>query len=148
MRPMLLVTLYCTHTHASMAAAPATVAPSSASSGALAVVPSATALDYALASGATLVGGPRDASCGGQNIRSGRPGGTSQIRLTHPLFAPGMLIDSLSLNFRYTAGYTPSHGHAANASVVTILLTDANGSTLSKIFTSVSYTHLTLPTKA
>ena len=58
MHPVLLVTLYCAHMHASTASAAAIVAPSSAFSGAVAVVPSAKALDYAVASGARWLEDP------------------------------------------------------------------------------------------
>ena len=45
--------------------------------------------------------GPKDDACGGNNIRSGGPGGLGLVTLAHPLLAPGYNIDQLSLQFRY-----------------------------------------------
>lgn len=115
------------------AASDSAIAPSKTAN---ATVPTTSLVDYAFASGAASVSGPRDAACSGTNIRSGNPGVTSQIQLTHPLLAPGFTIDTLSLQFRYSAGYTPAPGRSANASTVSVLLVSTSGETLATVYKS------------
>lgn len=121
-----------------LATGPVAIAPSPSKSAAIATIPSTSSIDYSVASGAAKIGGPKDQYCSGQNVRTGNPGETSQIRLSHPLLAPGYKITSISLHFRYAAGYTPATGKTANASTVSLLLTDATGKTLADVFTSQS----------
>ena len=75
-----------------------------------ATVPSASIADLAFSGGSGAAGGPKDAACSGGNIRTGNPGVVSRIQLDHPLLAPGYTVTSLSLAFRYAAGYTPPPG--------------------------------------
>lgn len=113
------------------------VAPSISGSGAdVAIIPSDKPLDFEVASGAAQIGGPSDKLCSGQNLRTGNPGQTSQIRLAHPLLAPGYKISSISLHFRYVAGYTPGANKTAIAPTVSVLLTDATGKMLANVSTS------------
>ena len=90
--------------------------------------------DFEYSGGAAGATGPKDARCSGGNIRTGNPGSTSRVSLNHPLLAPGYTVDSLSLSFRYAAGYTGAP--TKKAPVVSVLLTDSSGATLAKIFTS------------
>ena len=101
-----------------------------------ATVPSTAFADYTFASGASAAGGPKDSACSGSNIRSGNPGHTSRVQLSHPLLAPGYEVSSVALSFRYAAGYTPPAGKNVSAPTVSLLLTSYNGSTLAKLFTS------------
>ena len=63
------------------------------------------------------MGGPKDAKCSGGNIRSGNPGGHALLTIGSGLLAPGHVIDTVSLSFRYAAGYAPAKGATKAASV-------------------------------
>ena len=101
-----------------------------------ATIPTDSIADFAFTGGASGAGGPKDPSCSGGNIRTGDPGGVARVELDHPMLAPGYTIDSIALRFRYVAGYTPPAGKQANASTVSVLLTDASGKVLSTIYCS------------
>ena len=101
-----------------------------------AVVPSDTPADLGFAGGASAAGGPKDAACSGGNVRSGNPGHTTRVQLDHPLLAPGYEIASVSLAFRYAAGYTPPAGKQVQDPIVTATLTNSSGGTLVSLFTS------------
>merc|ERR1711959_459263 len=71
-----------------------------------AIVPSSTAADLLTQGSASITGGPQDAGTSGHaNIRSGNPGQTSRVFLRSGLIAPGHVIDTVTLSFRYVAGY-------------------------------------------
>jgi len=101
-----------------------------------ATVPSSSMADFATSGGAGGSGGPRDALCSGENVRSGDPGGVGRITLDHPLLAPGFVVDAVSLSFRYVAGYTPAPGENKTAPTVKVLLSGSDGATLAILFDS------------
>ena len=103
---------------------------------AIGIVPSSSADDFTFSDGAGGSGGPKDKLCDGANIRTGNPGSVSRVTLDHPLLAPGYEISSLSMHFRYSAGYTPSPGHPVLAPNVSVVLTDAVGKTLAHAYSS------------
>ena len=100
------------------------------------VIPSSSSADFSLNDGASFAWGPKDTLCSGDNIRTGNPGGTSRISFAHPLLAPGYLIDSISLQFRYAAGYTPAPGHTVDEPTVNVLLADSHGTALATVYAS------------
>ena len=109
--------------------------------GAKLTVPSDSPGDYGMAGGAGITGGRgSDASTSGaSDIRTGGPGSTSQIRIgTGVIGCQGaMAITSLSMSFRYLAGYTPAPGQTKKASVVTVqLLEMKSGKLLQSVWTS------------
>jgi hypothetical protein len=113
------------------------------------IVPSASAGDFDATGGATTGGGRKDKETSGANIRSGGPGQTSLIRIGTGLLAKGHSISTLSMSFRYVAGYTPAPGQIKKPAVVKVVLLDMKSSAVLKtVFTSVplgnySYDHFT-----
>ena len=89
-------------------------------------VPSSAAADLDLQGAAMISAGPRDTSCSGTNVRSGSPGGTGIILIGHGLLAAGHLIDSVSLSFRYAAGYSPAANETKQAATVAVQLRAAS----------------------
>ena len=84
------------------------------------VVPSSSAADVDALDGASIGASRADAKTSGvANIRTGVPGQVSTIMIGYGLLAHGYSIDSVSLSFRYTAGYT---GSGSPATVVLQLL--------------------------
>ena len=110
-----------------------------------AAVPSSSAGDFDALDGASVGRGPADAkSSGAANLRTGGPGQVSTILIGTGLVGSGHTIDSLSMSFRYSAGYT-GPGKPATVSVV---LLDSNFQMLKTIYTSkplgnYSYDHFT-----
>ena len=80
---------------------------------------------------------------------TGGPGQTSLIHIGSGLLAPGHSIATLSMSFRYVAGYTPAAGQSKKAPVVKVVLLDMESSAVLKtVFTSqplgaYSYDHFT-----
>ena len=100
-------------------------------------VPSTAKMDFTFAGGAGFAPLAReDAMCSGTNMRSGNPGGIGYISSKHALVGSGHKIDRITMAFRYIAGYTPAKGAHKNASVVTVLLTDAKGAVLKTLMTT------------
>jgi len=84
-----------------------------------ATIPSSSPADYKLSGGAAIGRGPADkATTGEANIRTGGPGGKALILLGVPLTGMGHKVDSISLTFRYAAGYTPAQGEKKHAPTV------------------------------
>lgn len=91
-----------------------------------AVMPSTKAADLQTSGAASVGTGPRDSATSGlSNIRSGDPGQTTRVTFASALKAPGHLLDSVSMSFRYLAGYTPPEGAERKASSVDVLLVNA-----------------------
>ena len=89
------------------------------------VVPSSSLGDFGASGGASLGSGRGDdASSGAGNIRTGGPGGVGLIRVGSGIVGSGHTIDSISLHFRYAAGYTPGPGGTAEAPTVSVQLLD------------------------
>ena len=99
-----------------------------------AVLPSTSPADLLYTDGASSARGPTDSRCTGRNVRSGDPGQVGRIVFAHPLFAPGYVIDKLSLTFRYAAGYTPPAGRNVTSPTLRILLSDTNNRDLATVF--------------
>ena len=90
-------------------------------------LPSNAPGDFGLFAGASITpGGNRkdNATSGTSSIRSGERGTTSTVTIGTGLRAPGHLIDSVQMSFRYLAGYTPPPGKTAAAATVQIVLID------------------------
>ena len=101
------------------------------------IVPSASAGDFDETGGASTSAGPKDKETSGANIRTGGPGQTSLIRIGTGLLAKGHAISTLSMTFRYVAGYTPASGQTKKAAVVKVVLLDmASSAVLKTVFTS------------
>ena len=113
------------------------------------IVPSSSAGDFDTTGGATTSGGPKDKETSGANIRTGGPGQTSLIRIGTGLLAKGHSISTLSMSFRYVAGYTPAPSQNKKPAVVKVVLLDmASSAVLKTVFTSTplgnySYDHFT-----
>jgi len=87
-----------------------------------ATMPSTKSQNLQTSGAASVSGGPRDgATSGGGNIRSGDPGETTRVTFAYGLQAPGHMLDSVSMSFRYLAGYSSGQ----TASTVDVLLVDA-----------------------
>jgi len=74
-----------------------------------------------------LTTGPRDdLTTGAANLRSGGPGGVGVIRVGSPagIVGHGHRIDSISMSFRYLAGYTVADPSLVRASTVRLLVLD------------------------
>jgi hypothetical protein len=101
------------------------------------VVPSKSASEFTYAGGASIAPLARtDKLCTSSNLRTGNPGGVGVITSTHAIDAAGHTLSSLSMSFRYIAGYTPPAGQTKNASTVTVLLTDEQGKEIKVLYTS------------
>jgi hypothetical protein len=88
-------------------------------------VPSSSPGDFALFGGAGITGGRADAkTSGASNIRTGGPGGTGLVEIGTGIVSNdgALVIDSLKMEFRYTAGYTGGK----KASVVSCQLLNMN----------------------
>jgi len=100
-------------------------------------IPSNGAGDFSLADGASITSGAGhidSRTSGAASIRTGGPGQTSLIQIGTGLLAPGHAIDSVSLSFRYLAGYTIPN---KQASVVEIVLVTRDTATVrATLFTS------------
>ena len=113
------------------------------------VVPSASAGDFDGTGGATTSAGPKDKETSGANIRTGDPGQTSLIRIGTGLLGEGHSISTLSMTFRYIAGYSPAPGQTKEPAVVKVVLLDmASSAVLKTVFASAplgnySYDHFT-----
>ena len=83
-----------------------------------------------------MSGGPADARCSGNNIRSGNPGGVGVIMSRYGLDFKGHTLDSVGLGFRYAAGYTPPAGQTKIASNLTVQLRDSAGAVLKTLLQS------------
>ncbi len=95
--------------------------------GAVLTVPSDSPGDFGTKGGAAITGGRADAaSSGAADIRTGGPGSTSVVQIgTGVLGVPGaMAITTLSMEFRYLAGYTPGPGQRKKGAVVTVQFLD------------------------
>jgi alpha-galactosidase len=125
------------------------VAPPQAYAAGGVTVPSSSAGDFDMTGGAAASGGRPDKETSGANIRTGGPGGTGLIRIGTGLLAKGHSISTLSMSFRYVAGYTPAPGQTKKAPVVKVVLLDmASSAVLKTVFTSeplgnYSYDHFT-----
>lgn len=87
------------------------------------VIPSASEADFVLSNGADIRGDHKDAATSGNSaIRSGGPGKTSLVEIGSGLIGYGHRLKAVSLQFRYTAGYTPAAGQVKKASTVSVLL--------------------------
>ena len=112
-------------------------------------VPTSSAGDFDAMNGASTSAGPKDKETSGANLRTGGPGQTSLIHIGSGLLAPGHSIATLSMSFRYVAGYTPAAGQSKKAPVVKVVLLDMESSAVLKtVFTSqplgaYSYDHFT-----
>jgi len=113
-------------------------------------VPSSAGSDFDTEDGAGI-GSARgdDQSSGAANIRTGGPGGTGLVRIGTGLVGAGHAIAGLSMQFRYSAGYTPGAGEQKAAPVVKVQILDmATSAVLATVFTSpplgkYSYDHFT-----
>merc|ERR1712085_17362 len=77
--------------------------------------------------GGTWLPGPRDnLTTGSTSLRSGHPGGVSVIKVGSPagIVGNGHRIDSISMSFRYIAGYTPKDPSLLRAPTVRLLVLD------------------------
>ena len=86
---------------------------------------SSAAGDFELFGGASITAAnyrKDNETSGTSSLRTGGPGQTSLIVIGSGLLAPGHIIDTLSLSFRYTAGYTPAKGVTKAAPVVRVVL--------------------------
>jgi len=115
-----------------------------------ATIPSSSAGDFDVSGGGSIRSSRGDEmSSGAANIRTGNPGGTATIRIGTGIIGKGHKLATLTMQFRYVAGYTPPAGQTKHAPVVTIQLQDeATGKTVSTVFTSpplgnFSYDHFT-----
>lgn len=90
-----------------------------------ATLPSSAADDFKLRGGASLSTGPKDDVTSGANLRTGSPGEIGLIRLNTGVVGAGHRIDSVSLSFRYLAGYTPHENQTKVAATANLLLLDA-----------------------
>lgn len=115
-----------------------------------AVVPTSTAGDIDAQSPAEVRSAKEDSrTSGGANIRTGSPGQTSVIHIGSPIEGQGHLLESVSMSFRYSAGYTPAQGQTKKAAVVKVQVRDlATEAILATLFTSdplgdYSYDHFT-----
>jgi len=106
-----------------------------------AVVPTLAATDFILSDGASSANGPSDPLTSGPGLRSGNPGQTSRITLAHPLLAPGHVIASLSMSYRWIAGYSPAPGAQKDGAVVSVLLASSDGEPLATLYTSSPLTN-------
>ena len=101
------------------------------------IVPSNAAGDIDAESPASIGGrAPSDAdTSGGANIRTGGPGQTALIKIGTGIIGPGHKLDTVTMQFRYSAGYTmPS---AKNAPTLKVLVLDtATGTPLKTLFQS------------
>lgn len=89
------------------------------------IVPSSSEADFTLWDGASITTDHADAATsGGASIRSGGPGQTSVVEIGTGLVGNGHRLSAVSLQFRYTAGYTPAPGQTKLAPVVSVLLLD------------------------
>lgn len=94
--------------------------------GKLLTVPTRSAGDFFTSNGAGISGGHGDAATSGaSNIRTGGPGETSVIEMGTGIVgvAGAMELDSLSMSFRYTAGYYTTDP-SKKASVVSVEILD------------------------
>jgi len=99
-----------------------------------AVVPSNSAGDIDAESPASVGGGPGDtATSGTANIRSGSPGQTSIIRIGTGLVGAGHKLDSVSMQFRYVAGYT---GPGTPSTLKVVVLDMASDKVLATVWSS------------
>ena len=87
-------------------------------------LPSSSAGDFGLSGGATLTNSHSDNATSGLAIRSGNPGTISRISIGPGLIGNGHKLDSISMQFRYEAGYTPEAGQTKQPATVRLLLTD------------------------
>merc|ERR1739848_388706 len=100
-----------------------------------AIVPSNAAGDFDIpqswqSHGASITTGPKDnATSGIANIRTGGPGDVATIRMGSGLIGDGHHIESISMSFRYVAGY--ASGDNVKDPTVRVLLVDASGAELS-----------------
>ena len=100
-------------------------------------VPSASAVDYRLWGAAGTGKARTDARCTKVNWRSGNPGTVGWIGIAHAIeLTRAHALDSVSLAFRYIAGYTPAAGQRKKASTVSVQLVDAHGKELRTLYTS------------
>merc|ERR1712194_97772 len=77
--------------------------------------------------GGTWLPGPRDnLTTGSTSLRSGHPGGVSVIKVATPagIVGNGHRIDSISMSFRYVAGYTPKDPSLLRSPTVRLLVLD------------------------
>ena len=89
---------------------------------------------FTAAGGATLMGS-RTPGC--TDIRTGSPGQNSSVTLNSQLVGEGHFITSVSLAFRYVAGYSPGKGQTKKASQVQVVLVDGTTSAeLATVYTS------------
>lgn len=109
-----------------------------------ATVPCGAKSDWILINGTDIVGSREG---GAQDLRSGEPHTTGVALNAHPIDGNGHLLASVSLSFRYAAGYTPGPGKTVEASTARAVLVDALDSTvIAKLWESgpldnVSYDH-------
>eukprot|EP00854_Cymbomonas_tetramitiformis_P005362 gene5362-6506_t len=94
-----------------------------AGAGEPAAVPSADAASSLLLDGAASVIGSREA--GKQDIRSGGPGDTASVLVTHPIYGQGHFLERVQMGFKYCAGYTPLPGQTKKGSVLSLHVVDA-----------------------
>jgi len=100
-------------------------------------IPSLALKDYSFSGDAGVAGHARtDQVCTAVNFRSGGPGGVGLVSSKHAIVSDGHTLDSVSMSFRYVAGYTPGPGRQANASTVSVQLLDAKGALLRTLFKS------------
>ena len=94
-------------------------------------VPSSSEADFTLSGGAIInVDHPDAATSGGSAIRSGGPGQTSLVEIGTGVIGNGHRLSAISLQFRYTAGYTPAKGQTKLAPTVSVQLLDVKSKAL------------------
>lgn len=101
-------------------------------------LPSTSAADFDLSGGAGITAGKPDSKTAGtSSIRSGNPGDVSLIRVGNGVIGAGHRIDSVSMSFRYLAGYTPAPNTSKAAATVRVLLLDgASGTVLKELLST------------
>eukprot|EP00931_Biecheleriopsis_adriatica_P060406 TRINITY_DN36279_c0_g1_i1.p1 TRINITY_DN36279_c0_g1~~TRINITY_DN36279_c0_g1_i1.p1 ORF type:complete len:429 (-),score=54.60 TRINITY_DN36279_c0_g1_i1:155-1441(-) len=101
-------------------------------------VPSNTASDINAQSPAGVGNGRADArTSGAANIRTGGPGQTSVIYIGPGIEGHGHLLTSVSMSFRYLAGYTPPDAQTKKSPIVKVQVRDLTSDTvLATLFTS------------
>jgi len=88
-----------------------------------AAIPSSSPGDFDLENGASMTASRGDnATTGHASIRTGGPGQVSLIRIGTGLTGNGHKLASVSMSFRYVAGYTPAAGQTKRAATVRVVL--------------------------
>jgi len=100
------------------------------------VVPSKTNGDLNYANGASSSRGPSDTLCSGANIRTGNPGQHSKVLVAHAIVGKGHRINRITLQYRYSAGYTPQPGQHPTPATLSVVLLDHTQQIISTLYSS------------